>query len=220
MIEHCATDEVKTHEIGIVMNGVTGRMGTNQHLIRSVMAIIAQGGVKINEQETIMPIPVLVGRNKGKLEKLAAQTGVQQWTTDLDEALADARNTIYFDSQTTQLRVPAVKKAIAAGKHVYCEKPVAETVEDAFELYKLAREAGIKHGIVQDKLWLPGIQKLKKLKDNNFFGRVLSVRGEFGYWVFTGEDETVPQRPSWNYRKEDGWRYHPRHVMSLALCAG
>jgi predicted dehydrogenase len=210
-------NQVKTHEVGIIMNGVTGRMGTNQHLIRSIMAIIAQGGVKINEQETIMPIPILVGRNKDKLEKLAAQTGIQQWTTDLDEALMDARNIIYFDAQLTKLRVPAVKKAIAAGKHIYCEKPTAETVEDAYELYKLAQEAKIKHGVVQDKLWLPGLQKLKQLKDNNFFGRILSVRGEFGYWIFTGEDEKMPQRPSWNYRKEDGggiildvfphWRY-------------
>jgi predicted dehydrogenase len=151
------------------MNGVTGRMGTNQHLIRSIMAIIAQGGVKISEQETIMPVPVLVGRNKEKLETLAAQIGVKQWTTNLDEALVDARNIIYFDSQLTKLRVPAVKKAIAAGKHVYCEKPVAETVEDAYELYKLAQEAGVKHGVVQDKLWLPGLQKLKLLKDNKFF---------------------------------------------------
>ncbi|CAF4083882.1 unnamed protein product [Rotaria sordida] len=210
-------NHIKTHKVGIIMNGVTGRMGTNQHLIRSIMAIIAQGGVKIKEHETIMPVPVLVGRNKDKLEKLAAQIGVRQWTTNLDEALMDTRNIIYFDSQLTKLRVPAMKKAIAAGKHVYCEKPVAETVEDAYELYKLAQEAGIKHGVVQDKLWLPGLQKLKLLNDNNFFGRILSVRGEFGYWVFTGEDGTPPQRPSWNYRKEDGggiildmlchWRY-------------
>lgn len=210
-------NHIITHKIGIIMNGVTGRMGTNQHLIRSIMAIIAQGGVKISEQETIMPVPVLIGRNEDKLKKLAVETGIEQWTTNLDDALADERNIIYFDSQTTKLRVPSVKKAIAAGKHIYCEKPVAETVEDACELYKLAREAGIKHGVVQDKLWLPGLQKLKLLKDTNFFGRILSVRGEFGYWVFTGEDEIVPQRPSWNYRKEDGggiildmlchWRY-------------
>ncbi|CAF3301869.1 unnamed protein product [Rotaria sp. Silwood2] len=208
---------MKTHNVGIIMNGVTGRMGMNQHLIRSIMAIIAQGGVKVSEKEIIMPVPVLVGRNKDKLEKLAAQVGVKQWTTNLDEALADERNIIYFDSQLTNLRVPAVKKAIAAGKHVYCEKPIAETVEDAYELYKLAKEAAIKHGVVQDKLWLPGIQKLKMLTENNFFGRILSVRGEFGYWVFTGEDGVAPQRPSWNYRKEDGggiildmlchWRY-------------
>lgn len=208
---------ITTHTIGIIMNGVTGRMGTNQHLIRSILAIIAEGGVKINEKETIMPVPVLVGRDTDKLEKLAKETGVERWTTNLDEALLDPKNRIYFDGQITNLRVAAVKKAIAAGKHVYCEKPTAETLEDAYELYKLAKEAGIKHGVVQDKLWLPGLLKLKSLKDNNFFGRILSVRGEFGYWVFTGEDEMAPQRPSWNYRKEDGggiildmlphWRY-------------
>lgn len=210
-------NQVTTHEVGIIMNGVTGRMGTNQHLIRSIMAIITQGGVKISDQEIIIPVPVLVGRNEDKLAKLAAQIGAKQWTTDLDEALVDTRNIIYFDAQITKLRVPAVKKAIAAGKHIYCEKPVAENTEDAYELYKLAQEAGVKHGVVQDKLWLPGMQKLKRLKDTHFFGDILSIRGEFGYWVFTGEDGQVPQRPSWNYRKEDGggiildmlchWRY-------------
>jgi len=208
---------IQIHKVGIIMNGVTGRMGTNQHLIQSIMAIIIEGGVKINEHEFIMPVPVLVGRDQDKLEKLARQTGVEQWTTNLDEALMDQKNIIYFDAQVTNLRVSGVKKAIAAGKHVYCEKPVAETLEDAYELYKLAKEAGIKHGVVHDKLWLPGLQKLKFLKDSNFFGRILSIRGEFGYWVFTGEDDIAPQRPSWNYRKEDGggiildmfphWRY-------------
>lgn len=178
---------ITTHTIGIIMNGVTGRMGTNQHLIRSILAIVAEGGIKINEKEVIMPVPVLVGRNKDKLQKLAQQTGVEQWTTDLDEALLDRKNSIYFDGQVTNLRVASVKKAIAAGKNVYCEKPTAETLADAYELYRLAKEAGIKHGVVQDKLWLPGLLKLKSLIDNNFFGRILSVRGEFGYWVFTGK---------------------------------
>lgn len=210
-------DNIKTHKLGIIMNGVTGRMGTNQHLIRSIMAIIAQGGVKLSDQEVILPDPILVGRNAAKLEKLAAQVGVERWTTDLDGALADPGNTVYFDAQLTNLRVPAVKKAIAAGKHVYCEKPIAETTEDAYGLYKMAQAAGVKHGVVQDKLWLPGLQKLQLLRDSGFFGRMLSVRGEFGYWVFTGEDQVAPQRPSWNYRKEDGggiildmlchWRY-------------
>lgn len=177
------SSQIKTHNIGIIMNGVTGRMGTNQHLISSLMAIIAQGGIKINALEVIIPVPVLVGRDRDKLEKLAQQTGVEEWTTNLDEALLDPKNSIYFDAQITSLRVSAVKKAIAAGKHIYCEKPVAETLEDACELYKLTKGAGIKHGVVQDKLWLPGLQKLKLLKENNFFGRILSIRGEFGYWV-------------------------------------
>ncbi|MBV9467696.1 MAG: Gfo/Idh/MocA family oxidoreductase, partial [Abitibacteriaceae bacterium] len=210
-------ENIKIHKLGIIMNGVTGRMGTNQHLIRSIMAIIAQGGVKISDQEVIMPDPVLVGRNAVKLEKLAQQVGVERWSTNVDETLADPQNTIYFDAQLTNLRVPAVKKAIEAGKHIYCEKPTATTTEEAYELYTLAKQAGVKHGVVQDKLWLPGLLKLKLLKDTGFFGRILSVRGEFGYWVFTGEDQITPQRPSWNYRKEEGggiiidmlchWRY-------------
>lgn len=206
----------KTHRVGIIMNGVTGRMGTNQHLIRSIKAIRDQGGLKVGD-ETIMPDPILVGRNAAKLEKLAQQTGVERISTDLDACLADPNDTVYFDAQLTQLRAPAVKKAIEAGKHVYCEKPTGVSVEEAYELYELAKAKGIKQGVVQDKLWLPGLQRLQLLIDSGFFGEILSVRGEFGYWVFTGEDQIAPQRPSWNYRKEDGggiivdmlchWRY-------------
>jgi predicted dehydrogenase len=196
-------ENVTVHNIGVILNGVTGRMGTNQHLIRSILAIIQQGGIKVGEREVIMPEPVLVGRNPIKLEKLVAQAGVGSWTTNLDEALADKHNTIYFDAQTTDRRVEAVTKAIAAGKHVYCEKPTATTAADALKLYNLAKAAGVKNGVVQDKLWLPGLLKLKMLRDTGFFGRIISVRGEFGYWVFEGD--TVPaQRPSWNYRKQDG----------------
>jgi predicted dehydrogenase len=191
------------HNVGIIMNGVTGRMGTNQHLLRSIAAIIKQGGVKAGETEFIMPDPILVGRNPVKLEKLVAQAGVKRWTTNLDEALADQRNVIYFDSQTTDRRVAAVKQAIAAGKHIYCEKPTATTTAAALDLYRLAKKAGLKNGVVQDKLWLPGMLKLKVLRDTGFFGEILSVRGEFGYWVFEG-DNVPAQRPSWNYRKEDG----------------
>jgi predicted dehydrogenase len=204
------------HKIGIIMNGVTGRMGTNQHLMRSIVAIIKQGGVKIADGETIMPDPILVGRNEAKLRALAAQAGVTRVTTDLDGALKDSANQIYFDAQVTGRRVADVTKAIAAGKHVYCEKPTASTTSAAYELYLAAKKAGVKNGVVQDKLWLPGLRKLKLLIDQGFFGELLSVRGEFGYWVFEGD--TVPvQRPSWNYRKEDDggmildmfahWRY-------------
>jgi predicted dehydrogenase len=190
-------------KVGIIMNGVTGRMGTNQHLLRSICAIIKQGGVKISETEAIMPDPILVGRNAIKLEKLAAQAGVKRWTTDLDAALANKDDTIYFDAQTTDRRVAAVKKAIAAGKHIYCEKPTATNTKEALELARLATKAGVKNGVVQDKLWLPGLLKLKVLRDTGFFGEIFAVRGEFGYWVFEGD--TVPiQRPSWNYRKADG----------------
>jgi predicted dehydrogenase len=207
---------MRTHKIGIIMNGVTGRMGTNQHLQRSLLAIRQQGGVRINAEETIMPEPVLLGRNAAKLEALAEQSGSLPWTTDLDKALADPGNLIYFDAQTTDKRAESVTKAIAAGKHIYCEKPSSNTLESALGLYRLARKAGVKHGVVQDKLWLPGMLKLRMLRDTGFFGRMMSVRGEFGYWVFEG-DAVSPQRPSWNYRKEDGggiildmlchWRY-------------
>ncbi|MBU4273594.1 MAG: Gfo/Idh/MocA family oxidoreductase [Planctomycetes bacterium] len=196
-------DKAATQTIGVIINGATGRMGTNQHLMRSIMAIIRQGGVKIGDDKVVIPNPILVGRNPAKLEELAARSGAARWTTDLDEALADRRNEIYFDTQTTDRRFDAVKKAIAAGKHVYCEKPSAATTAEALELHRLAQAAGVKNGVVQDKLWLPGMLKLKTLCDSGFFGRILSVRGEFGYWVFEGD--TVPsQRPSWNYRKERG----------------
>jgi predicted dehydrogenase len=196
-------ETAKIHKVGVIMSGVTGRMGTNQHLLRSIMAIIKQGGVKISDQEVIMPDPMLVGRNAAKLERLAAQAGVKRWTTDLDEALADKHNTIFFDSQTTERRVEAVRKAIEAKKHIYCEKPTATTTADAYDLYTRAKKARLKNGVVQDKLWLPGLLKLKMLRDSGFFGEILSVRGEFGYWVFEG-DTIASQRPSWNYRKEDG----------------
>ena len=207
---------MKQHTIGIIMNGVTGRMGTNQHLLRSIAAIIKQGGAKISEEETIIPDPILVGRNISKLEKLCELSGVKRMTTDLDEALADKNNIIYFDAQVTGRRADAVKKAVKAGKHIYCEKPVATDTKTAMELYQLCKDAGVKNGVVQDKLWLPGILKLKHLIEQGFFGRILSVRGEFGYWVFEGY--SIPsQRPSWNYRKEDDggiivdmlchWRY-------------
>ena len=207
---------MKIHKIGIIMNGVTGRMGTNQHLIRSLAAIVAQGGVKISDNEVIMPDLVLVGRNENKLKNLAERTQVKNWTTDLDAVLNQDHYQIYFDAQTTGRRADAIHKAVAAGKHIYCEKPVATSTEIALDLYSACEKAGVKHGVVQDKLWLPGMMKLKRLIANDFFGEILSVRGEFGYWVFEGH--TVPaQRPSWNYRKEDDggiivdmlchWRY-------------
>jgi predicted dehydrogenase len=204
------------HPIGIIMNGVTGRMGLNQHLRRSIYEIMQQGGVRLGDAETIMPRPLLVGRNAHKLEAISREFGGLPYSTDLNHALADPQYTIYFDAQTTNRRAEAVRAAIAAGKHVYCEKPVAESTEAAMELYRLAVDAGVKHGVVQDKLWLPGLLKLRTLRELDFFGRILSVRGEFGYWVFEG-DVLPAQRPSWNYRKEDGggvildmlchWRY-------------
>jgi predicted dehydrogenase len=207
---------MKVQNVGIIMNGVTGRMGTNQHLVRSILAIREQGGVKIGNGKAIMPEPVLTGRNAAKVQALAEAHGGLPWSTDLDALLKDPKNSIYFDAQTTLLRVEYVSKAIAAGKHVYCEKPIATNTADALELHRRAEAAGVKHGVVQDKLWLPGLLKLQYLLRTGFFGEVLAVRGEFGYWVFTGEDQPA-QRPSWNYRKAEGggilvdmlchWRY-------------
>ena len=194
--------KMKTHRIGIIMNGVTGRMGTNQHLIRSIKAIIDQGGVKLSDSEVIMPDPVLVGRSEEKLKALAARTGVSRVSTNLDAELAKPENQIYFDATLTGQRPIGVRKALAAKKHVYCEKPTATTSKEAVALALEAQKAGVKNGVVQDKLWLPGLLKLRHLIDTGFFGKILSVRGEFGYWVFTGEHEKL-QRPSWNYRKED-----------------
>jgi predicted dehydrogenase len=207
---------MKQHKVGIIMNGVTGRMGTNQHLLRSIFEIMKQGGVKCGAGEIIMPDPTLIGRDEAKLKKLCELTGIKKMSTDLDAVLKDPGNTVYFDAQTTGRRADAVRKAVKAGKHVYCEKPVAINTEIALELYELCKNAGLKNGVVQDKLWLPGIVKLKRLVEQGFFGRILSVRGEFGYWVFEG-DTIAAQRPSWNYRKEDDggiildmlchWRY-------------
>lgn len=202
--------------IGIIMNGVTGRMGSNQHLARSIAAIREQGGVSLANGEKVFPDPILVGRNEEKLRALAQKYTIERWSTNLDECLADPNNQIYFDSQTTIRRANDVRKAIQAGKHIYCEKPTAVDPEEALELAQLAHDKGIKNGVVQDKLFLPGLRKLRRLVNNQFFGKILSIRGEFGYWVFEGNDQPG-QRPSWNYRKEDGggiivdmlphWRY-------------
>ncbi len=212
------------HSVGIIMNGVTGRMGLNQHLRRSLYAIMQQGGVALSDSEAIMPRLLLVGRSPAKLEAISKECGGLPFTTDLDEALADSDYSIYFDAQTTDRRADSVRHAIAAGKHIYCEKPIAGTVETAMELYCLAQQAGVKHGVVQDKLWLPGLLKLQTLRDLGFFGRILSIRGEFGYWVFEGD--TVPaQRPSWNYRAEDGGGIildmlcHWRYVIDNVFCS-
>ena len=202
--------------LGLIMNGVTGRMGTNRHLIRSIVAIRDQGGVVLKNSDRVMPDPILVGRNEEKLRKLASEHGITRVSTDLDAALADKKDELFFDAASTQLRAGLLSKAIDAGKHIYCEKPIAENLADALAVAKKARNAGIKHGVVQDKLFLPGLLKLKMLRDSGFFGKMLSVRGEFGYWVFEGDWQPA-QRPSWNYRAAEGggiildmvchWRY-------------
>ncbi|WP_043440750.1 Gfo/Idh/MocA family protein [Arthrobacter sp. L77] len=194
---------MSTRTIGIIMNGVSGRMGYRQHLIRSILAIRDQGGVLLSDGTRVQVEPMLVGRNEAKLAELAARHGIEHYSTDLDSVLADPTWEIYADFLVTKARSAAIRKAIAAGKAVYTEKPTAETAADALELADLAEAAGIKNGVVHDKLYLPGMQKLKRLIDSGFFGRILSVRGEFGYWVFEGGWQDA-QRPSWNYRAEDG----------------
>ncbi|MEM1058549.1 MAG: Gfo/Idh/MocA family oxidoreductase [Verrucomicrobiota bacterium] len=209
---------MNAHEIGVVMNGVTGRMGTNQHLVRSILAIREQGGVRLSPDETIMPVPILTGRNENKLRQLAERYRVEEWTTDVEGAVRSDDCQIFFDASGTLQRARFVEMAVKAGKAVYCEKPTAVEAKEALRLYRLCRDAGLKNGVVQDKLWLPGLRRLKTLMDQGFFGRILSVRGDFGYWVFTGHvDDQPAQRPSWNYRREEGggimvdmfchWRY-------------
>jgi predicted dehydrogenase len=189
--------------IGIVVNGVTGRMGYRQHLLRSLLAIRDQGGLPAADGTRIWPEPVLVGRSEARLAAIAERHDLTNWTTDLGAALARDDVQIYFDAQVTQQREKAIRAAIEAGKHVYTEKPLAEDLASAMDLVRLARAAGIRHGVVADKLFLPGIRKLKRLVEGGFFGRILSVRGEFGYWVFEGDWQPA-QRPSWNYRAADG----------------
>lgn len=187
----------------IIMNGVTGRMGYRQHLLRSILAIRDEGGFALPDGHRIQVEPILVGRNGDKLATIAKEHDVADWTTDLHAALADDSAPIYFDALVTSERKAAILAAIAAGKHVYTEKPTAEAVADGQALADAAAAAGIVNGVVHDKLYLPGLIKLQRLLDGGFFGRVLSVRGEFGYWVFEG-DYLPAQRPSWNYRTEDG----------------
>ncbi|MBO4160882.1 MULTISPECIES: Gfo/Idh/MocA family protein [Micromonospora] len=189
--------------IGIIVNGVTGRMGYRQHLVRSLLAIREQGGLPLGDGTRIWPEPILVGRDETRLQAVAQRHGLTDWTTDLAAALARDDAEIYFDAQVTQQREKAIRQAIEAGKHIYTEKPLAESSAAALELVRAADAAGIRTGVVQDKLFLPGLRKLRRLIDGGFFGRILSIRGEFGYWVFEGDWQPA-QRPSWNYRTEDG----------------
>ncbi|KRA96512.1 oxidoreductase [Devosia sp. Root685] len=202
--------------IGIIMHGVTGRMGYNQHLVRSILAIRDQGGIALKNGDRLVVDPIIVGRDRDKIERLAKKHNIARWGSDLDAALANPDDTIFFDAGTTLMRAGLLERALAAGKHVYCEKPTSDDLEVAVNLAKTARASGLKHGVVQDKLFLPGLMKIKMLRDSGFFGEILSVRGEFGYWVFEGDWQKA-QRPSWNYRKADGggiildmlchWRY-------------
>jgi len=223
---------MRERRVGIIMNGVTGRMGLNQHLIRSILAIRKQGGVTLGDGSALMPDLILVGRNEEKLKAIAGAHGLARWTADLKRALDNREDTIYFDSGATGQREQNVLQAIAAGKHVYCEKPLATTLNGALAMAQAAERARVKHGVVQDKLFLPGMRKLRCLIDAGFFGRVLSVRGDFGYWVFEGDDQPS-QRPSWNYKKEENggiildmfchWRYvldHTFGAVQAVSCTG
>jgi predicted dehydrogenase len=205
-----------TTRIGIILHGITGRMGYNQHLVRSLLAIRDQGGVTLPNGDKAVPDLILVGRNGEKIAEIAKKHGIERYTTDMDAALANKDDTIFFDAGSTQMRAGLLTQAIKAGKHIYCEKPIAEDIDTALKVAQLAKKKGIKNGVVQDKLFLPGLRKIKMLKDSGFFGQILSVRGEFGYWVFEGDWQPA-QRPSWNYRSKDGggiildmlchWRY-------------
>jgi predicted dehydrogenase len=223
---------MRERRVGIIMNGVTGRMGLNQHLIRSILAIRKQGGVALGNGSALMPDPILVGRNEEKLKAIAGAHGLARWATDLERALDNPDDTIYFDSGATGQREQNVMQAIAAGKDIYCEKPLATTVTGALAMAQAAEKARVKHGVVQDKLFLPGMRKLRHLIDADFFGRILSVRGDFGYWVFEGDDQPS-QRPSWNYKKEENggiildmfchWRYvldHTFGAVQAVSCTG
>src|SRR5215475_11994801 len=202
--------------LGIIMHGITGRMGYNQHLVRSILAIRDQGGVLLANGDKVMPDPILIGRNQEKVAEIARKHGVSRYTTNLDQALSDKEDTLFFDAGSTQMRADLLTKAMNAGKMIYCEKPIADSLADAIKVARLARQRGIKCGVVQDKLYLPGLRKLRMLKDSGFFGRLFAVRGEFGYWVFEGDLQPI-QRPSWNYKKAEGggiildmlchWRY-------------
>lgn len=192
-----------TQVLRIAMNGITGRMGYRQHLLRSILPIRAQGGIVLDDGTRLTVEPVLVGRSAAKLEAIAREHGVEEWTTDLEGVLEDPSVDIVFDASMTSLRAATLAKAMRAGKHVFTEKPTAETLAEALDLARIRQEAGVTAGVVHDKLYLPGLQKLKRLIDSGFFGRILSVRGEFGYWVFEGDWQPA-QRPSWNYRVEDG----------------
>jgi predicted dehydrogenase len=185
------------------MNGVTGRMGYRQHLLRSILPIRDAGGVELPDGRRVAVEPILVGRNQAKITELAELHKVEHWSTDLDAVIDDPSVDIVFDASMTSLRAGTLRKAMAAGKHIFTEKPTAETLDEAVELARIARDAGVTAGVVHDKLYLPGLVKLRRLVDEGFFGRILSLRGEFGYWVFEGEIQPA-QRPSWNYRSEDG----------------
>jgi predicted dehydrogenase len=202
-------------DIGIIVNGATGRIASTQHLANALLPIRAEGGLAIGSGR-IMPRLLLSGRDEKRLATLARGNEIDCWTTNLDAALSDPGFSIFFDAAATVQRVPTLTKAIAAGKHIYSEKPVSLSVSEGMSLLAAVRARGLKHGAVEDKIFLPGLQKLAQLAGKKFFGRITGFRLEFGWWVFDGF-ERKSQRPSWNYRQSGGggltmdmyphWRY-------------
>ena len=200
--------------IGIIINGATGRMGTTQHMA-NLLAIAREGGLLLRNGDRLVPDLLLVGRDADRLKALAAANGSQRWTISLDEALSGP-DAIFMDCAATGDRPARVRKAIAAGKHIHIEKPTAPTVDEAMDLARTAQSAGLKHGVIQDKLFLPGFAKLLFVKNSGFFGRILSIRIDAGSWIFDGKAQEC-QRPSWNYKRAEGggialdmmahWRY-------------
>jgi predicted dehydrogenase len=200
--------------IGIILNGATGRICSTQHLQNALAPIRDEGGLAIGD-DRVVPKLLLCGRYAERVAAVALAHSVTDWTTDLDTALADPAYAIFFDAAATQQRVGVLEKAIAAGKHIYSEKPVAPTVAEGLALLQQVKARGLKHGAVEDKVHLPGLQKLARLMQSGELGRVVGFRLEFGWWVFDGTGQPC-QRPSWNYRAGGGglmldmyphWRY-------------
>ena len=189
--------------VGIIVDGATGRMGYRRHLVRSLLAIRHEGGVPLSDGRRQQIAVMLVGRSEPALREIAERHDIETRTTDLDLALADDRLSIYFDALTTPARGVAIEKAIEAGKHIYSEKPLAGSRAAAARLVHAAHAARAKTGVVHDKLYLSRIPKLERLLQSGFFGDVLSVRCEFGYWVFEGDLQPA-LRPSWNYQAARG----------------
>jgi predicted dehydrogenase len=211
-----------TRRLGIIMHGATSRIGTTQHLLNSLVPIRQEGGLPLSNGDRLMPDPILVGRTAPKLQALAERLGLTRWTTDLDAALSDPADELFFECAYGGGRVELARRALAAGKHIYLEKPVAESLAEVVALRADAERAGRRHAVMQDKIHLPGLVKLKTVLDLGALGRLLSMKLEFGWWVFDGE--VIPsQRTSWNYRKATGgglvldmfphWRYVIDHLF-------
>jgi predicted dehydrogenase len=198
---------------GIIIHGATGRIASTQHLANALVPIIAEGGLAIGP-DRLVPRLLLVGRDAKRLAALAQTYGISESTTDLDAALASRDHSLFFDAAPTAQRFSTLQKAIAAGKHVYSEKPLAPTLAQAKALLREAQARALKHGVVEDKLGLPGLRRLAEVALSGELGRIAGFRLEFGWWIFDGT-ERATQRPSWNYKEGGGllfdmyphWRY-------------